>query len=80
MLPVSDSPKPPAERITLTLPVINAAKNVAVVALGQVRACILQELCVAGAAVVHRRWVVLSVHLPTQPLLLNHAAPQSCWS
>lgn len=37
MLPVSDSPKPPAERITLSLPVINAAKNVAVVALGQVR-------------------------------------------
>lgn len=41
MLPVSASPKPPAERITLTMPVLNAAKNVAVVALGQVR-CTLQ--------------------------------------
>lgn len=44
VLPVSDSPKPPAERITLTMPVLNAAKQVAVVALGQVRAagvCVL---------------------------------------
>lgn len=36
VLPVSASPKPPAERITLTMPVLNAAKNVAVVALGKV--------------------------------------------
>lgn len=36
VLPVSNSPKPPPERITLSLPVINAAKNVAIVALGQV--------------------------------------------
>lgn len=39
VLPVSDSPKPPSDRITLTMPVLNAAKNVAVVALGQVRCC-----------------------------------------
>ena len=37
MLPVSNSPKPPPERITLSMPVLNAGKNVAVVALGQVR-------------------------------------------
>lgn len=37
VLPVSNSPKPPAERITLTLPVINAAQQVAIVALGKVR-------------------------------------------
>ncbi|KAI7837306.1 hypothetical protein COHA_008821 [Chlorella ohadii] len=43
VLPVSDSPKPPAERITLTLPVINAAKNVAVVALGQGKAEVVQR-------------------------------------
>lgn len=35
VLPVTDSPKPPAERITLTMPVLNAAKQVAVVALGE---------------------------------------------
>lgn len=37
VLPVTESPKPPAERITLTMPVLNAAANVAVVALGQAR-------------------------------------------
>lgn len=36
VLPVSNSPKPPSERITLTMPLLNAAKNVAVVALGKV--------------------------------------------
>lgn len=39
MLPVSNSPKPPAERITLSLPVINAAQQVAIVALGKVGGC-----------------------------------------
>lgn len=38
VLPVTGSPKPPSERITLTLPVLNAAKNVLVVALGEVGA------------------------------------------
>lgn len=31
---ITDSPKPPPERITFTLPVINSASNVAVVATG----------------------------------------------
>ncbi|PSC76319.1 putative 6-phosphogluconolactonase chloroplastic [Micractinium conductrix] len=43
VLPVSDSPKPPAERITLTMPVLNAAKQVAVVALGQGKAEVVQR-------------------------------------
>lgn len=34
VLPVTNSPKPPAERITMTLPVINAAKDVVIVAVG----------------------------------------------
>lgn len=36
VLPITNSPKPPPERITLSLSAINAAANVAIVALGQV--------------------------------------------
>uniref|UniRef100_M1BZB4 6-phosphogluconolactonase n=2 Tax=Solanum TaxID=4107 RepID=M1BZB4_SOLTU len=35
---VTDSPKPPPERITFTLPVINSASNVAVVVTGSSKA------------------------------------------
>lgn len=38
VLPVSNSPKPPPERITMTMPVINAAKEVMFVALGESKA------------------------------------------
>ncbi|PNH10783.1 putative 6-phosphogluconolactonase 5, chloroplastic [Tetrabaena socialis] len=43
ILPVKNSPKPPPERITMTLPVINAAKEVAFVALGAGKAEIVQR-------------------------------------
>ncbi|EFN53186.1 hypothetical protein CHLNCDRAFT_36534 [Chlorella variabilis] len=43
VLPVSNSPKPPPERITLSMPVLNAGKNVAVVALGQGKAEVVQR-------------------------------------
>jgi len=43
VLPVTSSPKPPSERITLTLPVINAAKNVVITALGQGKAEVVQR-------------------------------------
>lgn len=43
VLPIANSPKPPPERITFTLPVINAAKEVHVVALGESKAEIVQR-------------------------------------
>ena len=43
VLPVTESPKPPAERITLTIPVLNAAKQVAVVAIGAGKAEVVQR-------------------------------------
>jgi 6-phosphogluconolactonase len=43
VLPVSDSPKPPPERITLSMPVINSAANVVIVAFGESKAEIVQR-------------------------------------
>ena len=43
VLPVSESPKPPAERITLSMPVLNAARHVAIVALGEGKAEVVQR-------------------------------------
>ncbi|GLC43270.1 hypothetical protein PLESTB_001492000 [Pleodorina starrii] len=44
ILPVKNSPKPPPERITMTMPVINAAKEVAIVALGAGKCEIVQRV------------------------------------
>jgi len=44
VLPVTNSPKPPPERITMTLPVINAAKEVVLVASGEDKAEIVQRV------------------------------------
>ncbi|GIL80838.1 hypothetical protein Vretimale_9446 [Volvox reticuliferus] len=44
VLPVMNSPKPPPERITMTMPVINAAKEVAIVALGEGKREIVQRI------------------------------------
>eukprot|EP00967_Tisochrysis_lutea_P118638 scaffold192939_cov18-Tisochrysis_lutea.AAC.1 len=42
--PIANSPKPPPERITMTLPVINAAKEVVVVAGGESKAEVVQRV------------------------------------
>jgi len=44
VLPVEASPKPPSARITMTLPVINAAKDVVIVALGKSKAEIVERV------------------------------------
>eukprot|EP00951_Prasinocladus_malaysianus_P047934 scaffold652729_cov45-Prasinocladus_malaysianus.AAC.1 len=53
VLPISNSPKPPPERITMTLPVINASKHVVMVATGSSKAEIvhrtLETQCLPGA-------------------------------
>ena len=44
VVPVTDAPKPPARRLTLTIPVLNAAKVVLFVATGADKAPALREV------------------------------------
>ena len=47
---MKESPKPPPERITFTLPVVNAARQVVFVALGEGKAEIVQRVLEVGSA------------------------------
>ncbi len=45
VVPVRDAPKPPPERLTLTLPVINHARRVLLVAAGESKADVVSRVC-----------------------------------
>jgi 6-phosphogluconolactonase len=56
--PVRDSPKPPPERVTFTLPVLNHARTVVFVATGAAKADVLQKILEPSTSDEH------SQHLP----------------
>lgn len=50
VVPVYDAPKPPARRLTLTMPVLTAAGCVVVAAFGRSKAAVIRDAIVAGGA------------------------------
>jgi 6-phosphogluconolactonase len=68
VVPVRDAPKPPPIRITMTLPLINNARHVVIVAAGQSKANILSKVFNTG---------VKQPELPAQ--LVNPSAGELKW-
>ncbi|GIK41847.1 MAG: 6-phosphogluconolactonase [Chloroflexota bacterium] len=63
VVPIFDSPKPPQQRITLTLPVLNNARQVAFIAAGAGKAAILPQVFAAGSILPAHRIQPTSGHL-----------------
>ena len=59
VVPEVDSPKPPLRRVTMTLPLINRAKRVHLVAVGLPKASALRATVTRGTD--HRRWPALGI-------------------
>ena len=68
VLPVSNSPKPPSERITMTMPVINNAKEVVLVCKGE-----------SKAEIVHRALEVQSLPGAIPAQLVNPKSGNLTW-
>ncbi|MCL4295648.1 MAG: 6-phosphogluconolactonase [Anaerolineae bacterium] len=63
VVPIFDSPKPPPQRITLTLPLLNNARQVAFIAAGAGKAAILPQVFAAGSPLPAHRVQPTSGHL-----------------
>jgi 6-phosphogluconolactonase/glucosamine-6-phosphate isomerase/deaminase len=71
--PISDSPKPPPERITFTLPLVNAARNVAFVATGDTKKEVLFNILEVFLPSFSSRLILFSL-LPRDPTALTKSA------
>jgi hypothetical protein len=75
--PISDSPKPPPERITFTLPLVNAARNVAFVATGDTKKQVLFNILEVFLPSFSSRLILFSL-LPRDPTALTPASHRLC--